>query len=164
MRSFRECRSTWWNEANFGRKWLSCLGRCWFEERRCGRLAGRFGCGGGLEVLQGFESTKEHAVRTIDAPLNASKRIEGGVESVAERRIALDGRVDEFGAGEGLVEDVDAVIPELGFDAAEATLVPLGGDEGVDERELDGIGRAEVEEVLFGEGFELGGIFAGDDV
>ena len=67
------------------------------------------------------------------------------MESVAERGIALDGRVDEFGAGEVLVEDVDAVIPELGFDAAESPLDPLGGDQGVDERELDGIGRLVME-------------------
>jgi len=30
------------------------------------------------------------------------------------------------------------VIPELGFDAAEAALGPLGGDEGLDEGELNG--------------------------
>ena len=76
----------------------------------------------------------------------------------------MDGRVDEFSAGEALVEDVDAVIPELGFDAAEAALDPLGGDESVDERELDGVGGLEVEHEHGGEGFEFGGVFAGDDV
>ena len=114
--------------------------------------------------MEGFEGTKEHAIGGIDAPLDASKGIEGGVESVAERGIALDGRVDEFGAGEVLVEDVDAVIPELGFDAAETSLDPLGGDKGIDQRELDGIGRAVVEQELFGEGFEFGRVLAGDDV
>src|SRR5713226_8004291 len=49
-------------------------------------------------------------------------------------------------------------------DAAEAALDPLGGDEGVDERELVGIGGVEVEEEIGGEGFEFGGVFAGDDV
>ena len=118
----------------------------------------------GLEVLKGLEGPEEHAVCGIDAPLDASKGLEGGVESVAERGIVLDGRVDEFGAGESLVEDVAAEIPELGFDAAEAPLDPLGGDQGIDERELNGIGRLVVEQELFGEGFELVGIFAGDDV
>ena len=86
------------------------------------------------------------------------------MERVAERGIALDRRVDEFGAGESLVEDVDAVIPELGLDAAEASLDPFCRDKGVNERELDGIGGPVVLEELFGERFEFGGVFAGDDV
>jgi hypothetical protein len=48
---------------------------------------------------------------------------------VAERGIVLDGGVDEFGVGETFVEAFDLVVPELGFDAAEAALGPLGGDE-----------------------------------
>ena len=40
---------------------------------------------------------------------------------------------------EVFIEAFDAVVPELGFDAAEAALGPLGGDEGVDERELVGV-------------------------
>jgi len=66
--------------------------------------------------------------------------------------------------GEIFVEAFNAVIPELGFDAAESALDPLGGDEGVDERELDGIGRLVVEQELFGEVFEFGGIFAGNNM
>ena len=76
----------------------------------------------------------------------------------------MNSRVDEFGAGEVLVEDVDAVDPELGFDAAEASLDPLGGDERIDERELNWIGGPVVVEELFSKGFELVGIFAWDDV
>jgi hypothetical protein len=83
---------------------------------------------------------------------------------VAERGIVLDGGVDEFGVGEVLVQAFDAVIPELGFDAAEAALDPLGGDEGVDKRELGGAGGFVVEEELGGEGFEFSGILAGNDV
>ena len=56
------------------------------------------------------------------------------------------------------------VIPELGFDAAEAALNPLGGDEGVDKRKLDGVGGVEMEHECGSEGFEFGGVFAGDDV
>jgi hypothetical protein len=86
-----------------------------------------------LEVLEGFEGTEVHAVGRIDTALNAGEGIEGGMESVAERGIVLDGGVDEIGVGEILVEALDLVIPELGFDAAESALGPLGGDEGVDE-------------------------------
>jgi len=86
------------------------------------------------------------------------------MEGVAEGGIVLDGGVEEIGVREVFVEAFDLVIPKLGFDAAEAALDPLGGDEGVDERELVGVGWKEVEEELGGEGFELGGIFAGDDV
>src|SRR5216684_2649536 len=97
-----------------------------FGKSCCGRRLCGLGGGGGLEVLESFERGEEHAIGGIDAPLKARKRIECGVERVAERGIALDGRVDKFGAGKGLVEDVDAVIPELGFDAAEAALDPFG--------------------------------------
>jgi hypothetical protein len=83
---------------------------------------------------------------------------------VAERGIVLDRDVDEFGVGEVLVQAFDAVIPELGFDAAEAALDPLGGDECVDERELRWAGGPVVEEVCGSEGFEFGGVFARDDV
>ena len=122
------------------------------------------GSRGGLEVVQGFEGTEEHAVGGIDAALNAGKGIERVLESVADRGIVLDGGVEEIGVGEIFVEAFDLVIPELGFDAAEAALDPFGGDEGVDERELRGIGGLIVEMECGGEGFELGGIFAGNDV
>jgi hypothetical protein len=68
-------------------------------------------------------------------------------------------RVRFFGVG-GVV----AGLPELGFDAAEAALGPLGGDESIDERTLVGVGGVEVEEEFRGEGFEFGGALAGDDV
>jgi hypothetical protein len=71
--------------------------------------------------------------------VNAGEGIDGGMESVSERGIVLDGGIDEIGVGKILVEAFDLVIPELGFDAAEAALDPFGGDEGVDERELDGV-------------------------
>jgi len=114
--------------------------------------------------LKGSESTEEHAVCRIDAPLNAGEGIESVLVGVAEGGIVLDGGVDEIGVGEIFVEALDLVIPKLGFDAAEAALDPLGGDEGVDKRELGGSGGFVVEEELGGEGFEFSGILAGDDV
>jgi hypothetical protein len=90
--------------------------------------------------LEGFEGAEEHAVCRIDAAVEAGEGIEGVLVGVAERGVVLDGGVDKIGVGEVFVEAFDLVIPELGFDAAEAALDPFGGDEGVDERELRGIG------------------------
>src|SRR5713101_3956913 len=154
LRWFHGGRGTWRNEANWWCKGLSCH-RGYRFGNWCVGLGGpidrpgrRLGLGGlgVLEVLEDFEGTEIHAVSRINAPLNAGKGIESGMESVAEGGIVLDGGVDEIGVGEILVEALDLVIPELGFDAAQAALGPLGGDEGVDERELDGAGRAVVEE------------------
>jgi len=130
---------------------------------RPGRRLGLGGLGV-LEVLEDFEGTEIHAVSRINAPLNAGKGIESGMESVAEGGIVLDGGIEEIGVGEIFVEAFDLVIPELGFDAAEAALDPFGGDEGVDEGELDWVGGVEVEHECGGEGFEFGGILAGDDM
>jgi hypothetical protein len=176
-RRFGGCGSVRRNEANWRRKWLSGHGGWRFRNRCVGGLLGEWrgmldelgwlldgrGRGRGLEVLEGFEGAEVHAVGALDAALNACEGIEGGVEGVAEGGIVLDGGVEEIGVGE-IVEAFDAIVPELGFDAAEAALDPLGGDEGVDERELVGIGGAEVEEEGSSKGFEFGGVFAGDDV
>jgi len=135
-----------------------------FKKGRVRVLPSRFGCCGGLEVLEGFEGAEEHAVCGIDSPLNASKGLESVLVGVTDWGIVLDRGVEKFFPSEVFVEAFDLVIPELGFDATETALDPFCGDERVDERELDGIGRLVVEEELFGEGFELGWIFAGDDV
>jgi hypothetical protein len=157
---------TWRNEAKWGRKWLRYLGECWFGNWRGGRFGGLRGllrgCRG-LEVLEGFEGAEVHAVGSIDAPLEAGEGIEGGLVALGEGGIVPVGGILEFGAGEVFVEAFDLVVPELGFDAAEASLSPLGEDEGVDERELVGAGGVVMEEEGGGEGFELLGIFAGDD-
>ena len=97
-----------------------------------------------MEILEDFEGTEEHAVGTVDAPLQAGEGSEGFLEGVAERGIVLDGGVDEFGVGEVLIEAFDAIVPELGFDAAEAALGPLGEDEGVYQRELVRVGGVEM--------------------
>jgi hypothetical protein len=57
-----------------------------------------------------------------------------------------------------LVED-----PELGLGFVEAAKEPVGVNEGIDEAAFFGSGRLEAVEILGGEGFESGGIFAGDD-
>ena len=57
-----------------------------------------------------------------------------------------------------------ALVPKFGLNAAQAALGPLGGDEGIDERELVGVGGLVVEEECGGEGLELAGVFAANDV
>ena len=68
---------------------MSCHGGCRFEKRwvRLGGLLRGLGSDGGLEVLEGFESTEVHAVGGIDAPLNASKGIDRVLVGVAEREL-----------------------------------------------------------------------------
>src|SRR5712671_4474411 len=83
---------------------------------------------------------------------------------MAERGAVLDLGVEEFGLGEIFVEAIDLVIPKLGFYAAEAALDPFGGDEGVDEGEFGRCSGLVLIVKRGGEGFEFGGIFAGDDV
>jgi hypothetical protein len=73
----------------------------------------------------------------------------------------MDGGVEEVGVGEVFVETFDLVVPELGFDAAESALNPLGGDEGVNQRELVGVAGMEVEHERGGESFEFGGVSPG---
>src|SRR5258708_2412200 len=132
MRRFPGCRGICRNEANLGRKGLIWNGGWRFGDQCFGsRFDGR-GCRGGLQVLQGFESAEEHAVGGIDAAVEAGEGIESVLESVAERGAVLDGGVEKFGPSEILVEAFDLIIPELGFDAAEAALDPFGRVEGVD--------------------------------
>ena len=121
----------------------------------------RFGSRGGLEILEGFESAEEHAVGGVNAAVEAGEGVEGILIGMAERGVL---GVEKFSAGKVFVEAFDLIIPELGFDAAEAALDPLGGDEGIDESKLGGIGGLVVLVELAGQGFELGGVFAGDDV
>ena len=98
---------------------------------------------GGLEVLEDFEGAEIQAVGGIDAPVKAVKGIDRAVVSLAEGPPVLDGIVHVLGAREVVVQGFDAVVPEFGFDAAQAALGPLGGGEGIDERQLVGAGRAD---------------------
>ena len=67
-------------------------------------------------------------------------------------------------AGQILVEGFELVGPKLRLDAAEAALGPLGGDQGIDERKLGGIGRLMLLKERGLEDIELVGIFAANDV
>ena len=85
MRPFRECRSTWWNEANFGRKWLSRHGGYGLGKRYYGHLAvglgrsRRLSSGGGLEEGTGVIDLRfgghaePHGDRSGERPSLSSK-------------------------------------------------------------------------------------------
>jgi hypothetical protein len=64
--------------------------------------------------------------------------------------------VGEFVAGEDLAEHL--VVEEGGFDGGVAAEAPLGGDDGFDEVEFDGVGGLEAEEAAVAEGVEDLGI------
>jgi hypothetical protein len=103
---------------------------------------------------QDGEGTEVHAVAVFDAALEAAKGFESVLVGVADGRIVVwAGR--SIRHGEVLVEAFDLVGPQLGLNAAEAALGPLGGNEGIDGRELVGVGGAVVEEECGGEGFEF---------
>jgi hypothetical protein len=123
-----------------------------------GRLFGVFGNFLGLLGLFGLaafkflEGVTVVAVGHVDATLKAGKLVAGFAEG--------DGEVDV----EDSVGDVgEALLPELGFDAAEAAEEPFGIDEGVVEHALLGGGGLEAVVIFVGEGFEAAGGFVLDD-
>jgi len=61
--------------------------------------------------VEGSEGAEIHAIGGINAPLNAGEGIEGGMESMAEGGVVLNGGVEEIGVGEIFVEAFDLVIP-----------------------------------------------------
>jgi hypothetical protein len=81
----------------------------------------------------------------------------GAVSSASSTSSAISFEDGVFDVGE-------ALLPELGFDAAEAAEEPFGIDEGVDEHALLRGGGMEAVVILVGEGFEAGGGFVLDDV
>ena len=67
-------------------------------------------------------------------------------------------------AAEGVFGFGDFIVPELGFDAAEAAELPIGIDEGVGEKAREGRGGLKLLVVAGGDGLQFGRIFAGDDL
>ena len=94
------------------------------------------------------------ALGGIDAALQAGEGIAVVVEDLAQRR--------RFTAGNLLAGDLMG--PQIGLDTAETAELPVGGDEGIDEEALEGGGGLELAVVFREEGFELGGIFPGNDL
>ncbi len=64
----------------------------------------------------------------------------------------------------GFFSDGDLVGPELGFDSAKTAQLPIGLDKSIDQKTLERICRLELLAIARGQGFEFGGIFAGNDL
>ncbi len=81
----------------------------------------------------------------------------GGGEEARDELGGLAGEgVDGgFAAGDGGLEDG-------AFDAVVAAAAPIGADEGIDQEAFEGANGLELGIVIEREGFEFGGIFAGD--
>jgi hypothetical protein len=106
----------------------------------------------GLKALQVFDGLALQAAGVIDTALEAGLGAGAVIEGLA------DG-----GVGAGVVSVFDLVYQELGIDPVEAAETPGGANDVVDQEAFDfGLRLATLVEA-FGEGGEIGGIFAGDD-
>jgi hypothetical protein len=109
--------------------------------------------GGGLEALELIEGAVVVALGRIDAALETGEGIGAAIEGLAERTFLV-----------GREEGGQFVGPELGFDLVVTAEEPLGLDEGIDEERLLGGFGVEAVVVIEGEGFEVFGRLAGDDL
>jgi hypothetical protein len=106
-----------------------------------------------LEALELIEGAVVVALGRIDAALEASEGIAAAIEGLAEGAFLV-----------GREEGGHLVGPELGFDLAIAAEEPFGLDQGIDEKAVLGGFGAEAVVVIEGEGFEILGGLAGDDL
>jgi hypothetical protein len=119
-----------------------------------------FGRAGGaprLAPLQFFERAIVRALSGIDPALQAVEGVDAALEDMTERVVFID-TVGLVLGGVGMKS------PELGFDAAQTAELPIGVDERIDQETFEGSGGLELLVIIGGEGFEGGGIFAGDDL
>jgi hypothetical protein len=110
------------------------------------------GLGGGLDFAEGVEGAVVGAVGGIEAALEAGEGAGAVGGHVADGVVLID--VDG---------GLDFVPPDLGFGATEAAELPIGGDEGIDQEALLGCLGMEAVVVVEDEGFEVFGVFTGDD-
>lgn len=107
----------------------------------------------GLEALEFLEGVAVVAVGAVDAALEA-----GEIVVIAE-----DG-LSEFDFFFGVKSSLGTFLPKLGFANPEAAEEPFGVDQGVDEHALFGSSGVEAVVVFGGEGLEVSGGFAVDDL
>ena len=91
----------------------------------------------------------------------------GGVDAALEAVEDFVVAVVDLGhlePGDGMVEALDVVLPELRFEGAETALEPLGGDEGIDQGAHFGNGGLVAAVIFGGEKFERRRVFAGNDL
>ena len=107
----------------------------------------------GLSLLESFEGAQVGAPGGVHAALQAHEDLAGAGKGVAQRGVLIR-----------TISVLHEVLPELGFDGAEAALEPFGMDQGIDQgADFGGVGE-ETLVVLGGEGIEDGGVFAADDL
>ncbi len=109
------------------------------------------------EALQVVEGAVEGALGGIDAALEEVELMVRAGHDLAERGLLAESTegfrgIDEF------------VGPELGLGAAQTAELPIGADKIVDEGAFGGSGGLPLEVIVVGEGFELAGVLAGDDL
>jgi hypothetical protein len=107
---------------------------------------------GGLQACEAGKGAVEVAGTGIDAALEAGEGFRLGGCGLGERAVLV-----------GVQPVLLVKDPELGLGFMEAAEEPIGVDEGIDEAALLGSGGLEALEIFGGEGFEIGGIFAGND-
>jgi len=107
----------------------------------------------GLEVFEVIEGVAVGAAGGIDAALEAFE-----VVAVVGVGLGEDDRIF------GLPEVIDLLVPDLGFDGAEAAEEPFALDHGVEEGARGGAGGAVVVEVFVAEGGEVVVVLAEDDL
>ena len=135
----------WWNEAILGFSGLFTWGG-WFGIGVDGGLLG-------LQAQQFLECVAVVAVRAVDAALEA-----GEVIVIAEDCLC---EPDLF---HGVKGSFRTFFPELSLADAETAEEPLAINEGVDEHALFRSGGVEAVVVFGGDGLEIGGAFAADDL
>ena len=110
-----------------------------------------------LEALQLLQGAEVRALGGVDAALHVVKIITGALEDLAERSFLVQTFIR-------VARIAELVVPELGFGTAEAAELPIGVDEGVDQKTLEGTNGLELAMVVGGESFQLTRIFAGNDL
>src|ERR1019366_5442563 len=139
----------------------------------CGNEANSLGGGRVGIVAEAVQIVLERLARRVLVLLSSPADLGiGAVPGAFEGGdLALDadeefggGGVGEQGGGEGCSRGLgEESAVEIGLDAQEAALLPIGAEHGVDVEAFGGGFSAELAGVVGGEGLVIGGIFAGDD-
>jgi hypothetical protein len=107
----------------------------------------------GFQALEFFQGAVVGALGGIDAALEAGEGICAAAEGLAGWAV--------FFQGPGILH---FAFEDLGVDSSKAAEQPFVVDEGIDEEAFFGGGGSPTLLVFGGEGFEIGGILAADDL
>ena len=122
------------------------------------------------QLRGGFRSTERAGMETLQLGECAEVGALGGVNSALQTGECVDTATEDV-AESGVVQGVvgffsfdDLVLPKLGFDAVKTAQLPIRMEECIDQETLKGIRWLELLTIACGQGFEFGGIFAGNHV